>query len=363
MCSGCYWRSYFRSNNCHYFQFAAARVGLDCSSILAQLGNLGGLATAAGAGLGLKNPNDLQVALLKSRTVEDAMIARFHLMDLYHKKRMSQARDKLEKVIDISSSTKDPLIRVSATDSDPQRASELANGYVEEFRKLSATLAVTEASQRRLFFENQLRDAKDNLSNAEEELKKTQQKSGLIQLDSQTRAAIESAAVLRAQVSAKEVQIRALQSYATGENPEAQIAEQELAGLQSELSKIGAAADGTAPTLRSGAMQQEGLDYIRKLRDVRYYETIFELLARQLEAAKVDEARQGAMVQVVDRAEIPDHHSSPKRTIIVLVSVALGMLVGVVWAFASEGIHRISENPAERPRLDTLRSELGRSPR
>jgi uncharacterized protein involved in exopolysaccharide biosynthesis len=327
------------------------------AALLAQLGNLGPLASAAGS-LGLKNPNDLQVALLKSRTVEDAMINRFHLMDEYHIKLISDARVKLEHLVEIESSTKDPLIRISAMDSDPQRAADLANGYVEELKKLTSTLAVTEAAQRRVFFEEQLQQAKDNLAKAEEDLKKTQQKTGLLQLDSQTRAAIESAVSLRAQVVAKEVEISSLQLSATGENPQLQIAEQQLAALQAQLAKMGSAESGTAPVLTNGIMQQESLEYIRKLRDVRYFETIFELLARQLEVAKVDEARQGAMIQVVDKAVKPDHHSSPKRTFIVLGSIVLGFLIGIGWAVSSEAIRRATRNPDERARLEILRSEL-----
>lgn len=328
------------------------------SALLAQLSALNPLASVASGGLGLKNPGDLQVALLKSRTVEDAMVVRFHLMELFHKQRMSDARDKLEKIIDIGTSTKDPLIRVSATDPDPQRATDLANGYVEEFKRLSDTLAVTEASQRRVFFEDQLRQAKDNLANAEEELKITEQKTGLIQLDSQARAAIESVASLRAQVSAKEVQISSLRLFATGDNPQLSAAEQELATLQTELAKIGSSATGSTPQILGGGLQQQGLEYVRKLRDVKYYETIFELLARQLEVAKVDEARQGATIQVVDKALKPDRHSFPKRTYIVLGSFVVGWVFGIGWAFGSEGIRRIKRNPAERARLDSLREEL-----
>jgi tyrosine-protein kinase Etk/Wzc len=329
------------------------------ASLLTQLSNLNPLASAVGGGsLSLKNPTDLQVALMKSRTVEDSVINRFHLMDLYQKKRMSDARNKLEKVIDVQSTTKDPLIYISATDSDPQRATDLANGYIEEFKRLSATLAITEASQRRLFFEDQLRQAKDNLANAEEEMKKTELKSGLIQLDSQTRAAIEAAATLRAQAAAKEVQISALRSYATGENSQLRMAEEELAGLQVQLAKIGVASGGSAPELPNSAMQQQSLDYLRKLRDVKYFETIFELLARQLEVAKMDEAREGAMIQVVDKAVKPDHHSSPKRTFILLGAFLLGCFIGIGWAFSSEALKRISKNPEERMRLDTLREEF-----
>ena len=245
-------------------QNASAGAGL-----LAQLGGLGPLAAGS---LGLKNPSDLQVALLNSRTVEDAVVNRFHIMDQYHLKRMSEARVRLEHLVKIQTSTKDPLIRIDATDPDPQRAADLANGYVEEFKKLTSTLAVTEAAQRRAFFEDQLQQAKDHLGNAEEDLKKMEQKTGLLQLDSQTRAAIESAASLRAQVVAKEVQISALRSYAAAENPQLQVAEQELSALQAQLNKMGSVENGTAPLLTNGTMQQESLEIIsRKMRDVRYF--------------------------------------------------------------------------------------------
>jgi tyrosine-protein kinase Etk/Wzc len=327
------------------------------SALMAQLGSLGSVASLAGGGLGgLKNPNDLQVAMLKSRTVEDAMLDRFHLIDLYHEKRRSDARKKLEKEVDIDSGSKDGLIRISVTDRDPRRAADMANGYVEEFKKFSATLAVTEASQRRLFFEQQLSQAKDNLANAEEELKKTGQKTGLIQLDSQTRAAIELVADLRGQIAAKEVQINAMRSFATGENPDLQMAEQQLAGLRSQAEKMGATSENASNALMpKGSLQATGLEYVRRLRDVKYYETIFDLLARQYEIAKVDEARQGSVVQIVDRAVIPDRHSSPMRLFIVIGAAFFGLFAGIVWAFSTEGLNRLSNNPAEQPRLDSLK--------
>jgi len=326
---------------------------------MAQLGSLGSVASLAGGSLGLKNPNDLQVAMLKSRTVEDAMVDRFHLMELFHLKLKSVARKVLEGLVDIDNGSKDGLIRISVTDKDPRRAADLANGYVEEFRKFSATLAVTEASQRRLFFEQQLSEAKDNLATAEESLKKTEQKTGLIQLDTQARATIELVAELRGQIAAKEAQITAMRSFATGENPELQIAEQQLAGLQAQEEKMGASSEGAANALiPKGNMQEAGIEYVRKLRDVKYYETIFDLLARQYEVAKVDEARQGAVVQVVDRAIVPDHKSSPKRALIVLGAAVFGVFLGICWVFAGEAIDRLSRDPAERPRLESLKESI-----
>jgi tyrosine-protein kinase Etk/Wzc len=326
------------------------------AALISQLGNLGSVASLAGGSLGLKNPNDLQVAMLKSRTVEDAMLDRFHLIDLYKKKRRSDARKKFESFVDIDNGSKDGLIRISVTDGDPRRATDMANGYVQEFKRLTATLAVTEASQRRLFFEQQLGQAKDNLAKAEEDLKRTEQKTGLVQLDTQARAAIQLIADLRAQVAAKEAQITAMRSFATGENPQLLMAEQELAGLRAQEEKMGAASEGTTNALvPKGNLQAAGIEYVRKLRDVKYYETIFDLLARQYEIAKVDEARQGSTVQVVDRAIIPDRRSSPQRILIVLGAAVFGLLVGTFSTFAKEGLVRLSSNYSEQARLETLK--------
>ena len=327
------------------------------SALMAQLSSsLGSVASLAGGSVGLKNPNDLQVAMLKSRTVEDAMVDRFGLMAFFKAKRKSDARKKFENIVDIDSGAKDGLIRISVTDPSPERAEEMANGYVDEFKKLSATLAVTEASQRRLFFEQQLSQAKDNLANAEENLKKTEQKTGLVQLDAQTRATIELLADLRGQIAAKEVQIAGMRSFATGENPDLQLAEQQLAGLHAQEQRMGASSEGvTNALIPKGNVQEAGIEYIRKLRDVKYFETIFDLLARQYEVAKVDEARQGAVVQVVDRAVVPDGKSSPHRTILVLGAAVLGLFLGVVWAFSREGLTRLSNNPAERSRMEELK--------
>src|SRR6266481_333285 len=332
-------------------------------ALLGQLGSANPLASLAGSSLGLKNPNDLQVAMLKSRTVEDAMIDRFNLTALYREKQKSDARKAFEKVTDIEDGIKDGLIRISVTDKDPRRAAEMANAYVEEYKKFSATIAVTEASQRRLFFEQQLVQAKENLGNAEEALKQTQQKTGLIQLDGQARAVIESVAQLRGQVAAKEVQIRAMHQFASEQNPDLQLAEQELAGLQSEVARMGAAS-GSSPgdfLMPKGSVPAAGLDYVRKLRDVKYNETIFELLAKQFEMAKIDEARQGSVVQLVDKAIVPDKKSFPNRVLIVVCSTIAGLVLAIFWVLFSEALGFERKDPRQREQLNTLTRSFGRS--
>jgi uncharacterized protein involved in exopolysaccharide biosynthesis len=212
------------------------------SSLLSQLGgnmgSLGSLASLAGGSLGIKNPSDMYLSLLTSRTVEDAIIYRFDLMKEYRAKYISDARKDLERHTTAVAGVKDGLIRLSIEDHDRKRAAELANAYVEEFRKLSASLAITEAARRRMFFEQQMQDAKVNLTNAEEAMRKTQQSTGVLQIDSQARSLIESAAVLRAQVVAKQVQIQSMRSFAADDNPELILARQQLAALETQLQHV-----------------------------------------------------------------------------------------------------------------------------
>ncbi len=329
------------------------------SSILSQIGGLGSLGALAGSSLGVKNPNEMYVAMFKSRTVEDAMVQRFGLMQEYRQKYPSTARKAFEKHATVESGTKDNLIHISIEDKDPKRASEMANAYVEEYRRLSQHLAIGEAAQRRLFFEQQLEMSKDKLADAEEALKETQQTTGMIQLDSQARALIESAAALRAQITAKEVQLQSMRTYATNENADVVQTQQEVDSLRAQLTKLGGNADDSSGMiLPKGKVPQAGLEYIRKLRDVKYNETVFEILARQFELAKLDEAKEGALIQVIDPAIVPDYKSSPKRGLITIGAAVLGMLIGILVAFFREGMERLQQDPEQKERLGVLRKAI-----
>ncbi|MGA2049207.1 MAG: Wzz/FepE/Etk N-terminal domain-containing protein [Terracidiphilus sp.] len=330
------------------------------AALASQLGNLGGVAALAGGSLGLKNPNDMFVGMLKSRTVEDAMVERFGLMQEYHSKYLSDARKAFESRTAVDGNGKDGLIHISVQDHDPRRAADLANGYVDQFRNLSQHIAITEAAQRRLFFEQQLEHSKDNLANAEEALKQTEQKTGLIQLDSQARALIESAAALRAQITAREVQIQGMQTYATGQNAELVQAQRELESLRAQLGKLGGSEDSASGELivPKGLVPQAGLEYVRRLRDVKYNEAIFDILAKQFEIAQLDEAKQGALVQVVDPAVPPDRRSFPKRGLIVIGATFAGLLIGVFFAFAQAILVRMKDDIETSEKITFLKQTL-----
>lgn len=321
------------------------------------LGGLGSLASLAGGSIGLKNPADMYVSLLKSRTVEDGMIRRFGLMQEYRDKRMSDARKDLEHRTTILAGPKDGLIRLSMEDANPARAAELANGYVDEFRKLSASLAITEAARRRLFFEQQLEQSKNNLTAAENAMTQVQRSTGVLQMDSQARALIESAAVLRAQVAAKQVQIEGMRSFAAEDNPELILARQELAALQSQLAKVaGSSSDsGSDINLSKGRVTEAGMEYLRRYRDLKYQETVYELLAKEFEIAKLDEAREGSIVQVVDAAVPPDRKSFPPRKLIVLGATIFSFFVALVYLSLRHRIRMASDLPENRQRVRTLK--------
>jgi tyrosine-protein kinase Etk/Wzc len=339
------------------------------SSMLAsQLAGVGSAVSGmAGSMLGMKNVNDMYVSMLKSRTVEDAVIQRYGLQSEYRKTYLGDTRKALEHHTKIDGSTKDGLIRLNFSDRNPNRAAEVANGYIEQFRNLSQNLAITEASQRRVIFENQLQKTKVDLENADEALKRTQLATGMVQVDGQARAMIDSAARLRAQIVAKEVQIEAMRSYAGDENPNLTQAQTELDGLRAQFNKLVGSNGGSADDvfLPKGQVPQAGLEYVRKLRDVKYYEAIFDVLAKQLEIAKLDEAREGAFIQVVDPAIPPEQKSFPKRGLFVLAGVGLGFTCGIMLALLQGGLVRMQHNPVTKDKLDLLRRSLwsGRAPR
>jgi uncharacterized protein involved in exopolysaccharide biosynthesis len=331
------------------------------AALAAQLGNLGGMASlASGGGLSLKNPNDLYVGMLTSRTVEDAMVQHFDLMGEYRKKYLSDARKALEKHAIVDGSGKDQQIHITVEDRDPQRAAQLANGYVDQFRSLSHRLAITEASQRRLFFEQELEQAKNRLAEAEESMKQTEQSTGLIEVNSQAKALIDSAATLRGQIASKEVQIQGMETYATGENAQLVQARRELAVMRAQLARLGGSEDsGSADfVLPKGMVPKASLEYIRKMRDVKYSETIFDILARQFEAAKLDEAKQGAIIQVVDAATVPDKRSSPWRWLIVIGTTISGFFLANLAALFLALLQYMQSDPEANQQLDALRKAL-----
>ena len=299
-------------------------------------GAMGGAASSMLSGaLNIKNPSDLYVAMLKSRTVADAVITKFdYRKGLFGTESWEDARKRLEKHTDISVG-KEGVITIEVEDRSPERARQIAQAYIDELFKLSETVSISEAGQRRIFFDKQLLAEKDQLANAEIELKKVQQATGLIVPSEQARASIEGVARIRGMISAKEVQIAAMQHFASANNPELQQAQQELAALREQLGRLERGQPGVdmegSSIVAPGKVPESSLEFIRKYRDFKYHETIYELLAKQVELARLDEAKDYAALQVLDAPVTPDKRSKPMRSAIIAIGTLLWLLAASVY--------------------------------
>ncbi len=318
------------------------------ASMLQSLGALGGL---AGAASGLKNPADQYVAFLKSRSVQDALVDRFKLTDRYEAKFRDDARKSLEENVQIASG-KEGLITIDASDKDPTFAAQLANAHVEELGKLLSRLAVTEAQQRRLFFEKQLANAKDNLVKAERALKASGMDSNALKAD--PKAAVEGMARLKASIAAQEIKLGAMRGYLTESAPDFKQAQTELAAMRAQI----AGAEKAESTANANGGDS---DYIARYREFKYSETLFELFAKQFEIARVDESREGAVIQVVDQAVAPERKSKPKKAQIALLTTLATGFALLLCVFIRQALRGAIRIPESAKKLSRLRHALARA--
>lgn len=300
------------------------------AAALAALGALGGLAGSIGA----KSPDELYVALLKSDSVQRALGDRFDLKTHYNVRTYEALRKTLPSYIRVSSDKKSGLIVVEVDDKDPKFAADLANAHEGEVTKLLGRLAVSEAQLRRAFFEKQLNETKENLVKAEQGLRTVQEKSGVIVLDKQAEALIAGAALVRAQITEREVQLKVLRTSATEQNPAVMRLTSELRALRSELARMESAqggAAGSAVDMPVGKLPEAAIDYVRARRELKLQETLLESMVRQYEIAKLDEAKEGPALQQVDVALPPDAKSKPARSLIVVAGTLVGFVLAAIW--------------------------------
>jgi capsular polysaccharide biosynthesis protein len=312
------------------------------AAMLQSLGALGGLAGAAG---GLKNPNDQYIAMLKSRTVQDAMVKRFELQERWELDYQQDARTELDKNARISSG-KDGLITIMVDDESAHMAADMANAYVEELTKIMGRLAITEAQQRRAFFETKLKESQTQLVAAEQALRSTGVSADL--LKTQPQSAVAGVAELEARISAQEVKLASMRGYLADSAPEFRQAQTELAAMRQQQAKF-------SKVDVNGANS----NYIQRYRDFKYQETLSELFAKQYEIARIDEAREGPLVQVVDAAQPPERKSKPKKALIaVMVTLATGFAL-LLFVFVRAAIRNSVSDSATAAKWQAVRRSFG----
>jgi uncharacterized protein involved in exopolysaccharide biosynthesis len=316
------------------------------------------LASIAGGALTPKSPNDLYLGLISSRPVADAIIEQFGLVQVYRVNDMTAARKALA-LNTLVSSEKSGFIAVSVTDRDKKRAADIANAYPEQLRVLTKSLAVTEASRRRLFYEDQLRQAKDSLIQAEVGFQQVQQEKGLVQLDAQAKSIIESLAQIRARIAAKEVEVEALRSYSTDRNPDLELAQNELSSLRSQAEQM-ATRNNTNGFADLGLKQVSGagLEYLQADHELRYRQALFDVLLKQLDTAKLDEAKDSAIIQVVEPAIMPERRSAPRRALVLLTWVFIGVAASFAVVLVQFWQRMARRNRRLQDRLKNFRAAL-----
>jgi uncharacterized protein involved in exopolysaccharide biosynthesis len=302
------------------------------NSALSALASLSALGALTGNSSGVRSPVDQYVALLQSRAVGERISDAFKLSQIYDEKLKSLTLERLWRNVRVNVGRRDGLIVIEVDDHDPARAAALANRFVDELRRIANDLILTEAQQRRAFFQRQLEQTKDNLSKAQTALDATG--FSMAALTSEPRAAADRYARLQAQVTAGEVRLQTLLGSLSEGALEVQQQRAQLSALRGQLARA------ETPTEKSGKP-----NYVGAYREFKYQETLFEMFARQFEAARLDESREGALIQVVDVATPPDRNRLPNRAAIAIVTSLVAAALLTTWV-----LWRASRKPATTPR-------------
>jgi uncharacterized protein involved in exopolysaccharide biosynthesis len=323
----------------------------EASTALASLGGVAGFAAGA---LGIKSPDEMYVALLQSETLQNNLIQEFKLQTL-EQKTLSDTRNALKSRTKIIADKKSGIVSIEVDDKSPTLAAQLANAYVEQLRKLLDHLAVTEAQQKRMFFEQLITKTKESLATAELASKKAQETSGIVSLDEQTTSTIKVAAELRAQIALREVQIHAISSYATSQNSDMQRLVAELDSLRIQLEKL----ERGAGHNENEGKSRDALANLRAFREVKYQEAVLDTLVKQYELARIQEAKEGPLIQQVDIATPPEKRSRPKRTVIIFIALLGGFILGLIIVFIRRELRRAAVDPLHIHRIQALRHAWG----
>jgi len=320
------------------------------------LSQFGGAASAAASIFGLSSPNALYLELIRSRAVMTSIVEKFDLVKRYGVETIVDARKILSASIVVRSNTRSGIITIAVNDTDPEMAADIANALVGALKELTKKLAITEAAQRRAFFGEQLRDAEESLIASEEEMEKFKMETGALKIDDQAKAIISAIANIKAKIAEKEVQLKVMRTYSTSSNPDLQKVEETLKGLRAELEKLETGhGKNYDPLMSTERMPEVGTQYVRKLREFKFSETVYNFFLKQYEAARLDEARDAVMIQVLEEAIPPEKRSTPKRTRMVVISTIGGFFFGIFMAFFMEYKEKILDDPDHREKLKTVK--------
>jgi uncharacterized protein involved in exopolysaccharide biosynthesis len=321
-----------------------AMMAAASSSIGSQIGS--SLGSMAGDLLGLKSSSDLFIGILESRTVQDDLINKFDLRNVYWDRRMEDARDDLQKRTNVIADRKSGIITIEVVDKSPVRAAGMAGEYVSELNLVVTQLNTSSAHRERVFLEDRLTQVKQDLETAEQNFSQFATKNTALDIPTQGKAMIEAAATLEGQLIAAQTELEGLkQVYADGNvrvrSTQARVDElrrQLEKGLGGRSNEPGAAnAQDQHPLFPSiRELPALGVGYADLFRNAKIQEVVFQTLTQQYELAKVEEAKETPSVKVLDPPDVPEKRSFPPRLLIILVGTALTMVGSMSWVFGKQ---------------------------
>ncbi|MGP8226800.1 MAG: lipopolysaccharide biosynthesis protein [Terracidiphilus sp.] len=285
--------------------------------MLAGMGQAGALGMLAGDVLGIKSTDALFVAVARSRTVEDGIIAHFDLQRVYRAHYIDQARKRLETNTEIADDKKSGIVTITVTDHDPIRARDMAQAYVELLDQTLRTASTSSARREREFLEGRLAAVKGELADATARLSRFSSDTNTIDIKEQGKSTVDVVAMLQGQLMAAQTQLRGLQEIYTDDNLRIMTLKARIAELQSQVAQVsGSQGVGGIPSLRQ--LPNLGANYNDLYRAVKTQETVFETLTQQYELAKVEEAKQIPSVKYLDLPVVPERKSGPSRMLLAL---------------------------------------------
>ncbi len=326
------------------------------AALMSQLEGMAGLA----GGLGSKSTADLYVTMLTSEALKDPIIDKFKLMDCFQAKYRVDVYKRLNTMSKISLGKKDGVITITVDDKDPKFAAAIANMYVAELGKFASGLNMVQAGQNAGFYQKRIAETKADLDKAADALKQFQQKNKVIAPTDQAQATISYIAQLKGQLAVQEVQLAALMRQFTDNSQEVKSARASIGNLRGQISRLeGQGGGGAIPGVVS--VPALGAQYLKLMRDFKIQEAVLEMLTKQHELSQLNQAKDLAPFQVLEKAKIPERKSKPNRSlIVVLAALAAGFLM-ILLAFLLEMGERMS--PEDRQRWNQVCSLLPSLPR
>ncbi len=300
----------------------------------AMLGMLSGSSTAASLGseaLGLNTPGELFVSILRSRSVQDALIKQFDLMHRYKARVIEDARSVLAANTTIDQDRMSGVITLGVTDRSADFASKLAQGYVAELNRVVTEDSTSAARRERMFLEDRLKGVKQDLDDSSRALSQFSTKNKAIDLPTQARSMVDAGLRLQQMLAESRGQLAALrQTYSEG-NERVKVLEARNAELERQIRELGGTSNGAGKAVSSdqsvyptmSQLPALGVTYFDLERKVHVDEALWETLTKQYEMAKVQEAKEIPTVRVLDEANVPNRKFAPRRSIIMIVGTLL----------------------------------------